>query len=321
MVVQAQYIPEAEILNAIAAGLSSDPKRLPSWLLYDQIGDKLFQDIMQLPEYYPTRCEHEILYAHKEDLVQYFTDGKKPFTLIELGAGDGTKTELVLEALLNANATFTYSPVDISANVLGELRSRLSTHHRDLEIQPIHASYQEALDRMPSSIRKVLLFLGANIGNMTVEEASDFIRSISSRMTKKDVMIIGFDLKKDPRIIHRAYDDTRGVTRDFNLNLLRRLNKTVGAQFDLSQFSHYPDYNPQNGTASSYLVSLKDQDVYISALNKTIHFSQWETIHTEISQKYDLLMIEKMLTSAGLEITDLFFDKDHYFCDVVTIKT
>ena len=320
MVIQTQYIPEAEVIQAIETGLSSDPKRLPSWLLYDQAGDKIFQEIMQLPEYYPTRCEFEILSAHKEDLVRYFIEGKKPFTLVELGAGDGTKTEILLTALSNANAAFTYSPVDISGNVLGELRSRLSVRHPDLEIQPIHASYEEALDHMPSSRRKVLLFLGANIGNMSVDEASDFIKSTSGRMAKRDVMLIGFDLKKDPRIIHRAYDDTRGVTRDFNLNLLKRLNKTLGAKFDLSQFSHYPDYNPQNGTASSYLVSLKDQDIHISALNKTIHFSQWETIHTEISQKYDLLMIEKMLTSAGLEITDLFFDKDHYFCDVVAIK-
>lgn len=275
---------------------------------------------MKLPEYYPTRCEYEILTTHKADLVHYFTEGKKPFTLIELGAGDGTKTELLLEALSNAHATFTYSPVDISSNVLGELSSRLSVRHPGLDLQPIHASYQDALEHLPSSTRKVLLFLGANIGNMTVEEASEFIKSTASRMAKRDVMVIGFDLKKDPRIIHRAYDDSRGVTRDFNLNLLTRLNKTLGAKFDLSQFSHYPDYNPQNGTASSYLVSMRDQDVHIAALNKTIHFSQWETIHTEISQKYDLLMIEKMLTNAGLDITDLFFDKDHYFCDVVAVK-
>jgi L-histidine Nalpha-methyltransferase len=320
MVVKAQYIPEAEIIQAVEQGLRGSPKRLPSWLLYDHLGDKLFQEIMRLPEYYPTRCEYEIVNTHKVDLARYFSEGRKPFTLIELGAGDGTKTEILLDVLLRSRTIFTYSPVDISRNALGGLSSRLSNRFPEIDLQPIHASYEEALIHLPAAMRKVVLFLGANIGNMSVQEASDFLVNISGRMAKRDLMVIGFDLRKDPRIIHRAYDDSQGVTREFNLNVLRRLNTTVNARFDLKQFDHYPDYNPETGTASSYLVSLKDQDVLIGRLNQTIHFSQWETIHTEISQKYDLLTIEKMLTAADLEITDLFFDKDHYFCDVVAIK-
>lgn len=289
-------------------------------MLYDQAGDKLFQQIMRLPEYYPTSCEYEILQSHKQDLAHYFTEGRDHFTLIELGAGDGTKTELLLDELSKLNTSFTYSPVDISNHVLGELSLRLSNRHPYLDLQPIHASYDDALQFVHESKRKVLLFLGANIGNMSVQEASGFLTRISKHMAKRDAMVIGFDLKKNPRIIHRAYDDASGVTRAFNLNVLKRLNSTIGATFDLSQFDHYPEYNPQTGTASSYLVSLKDQDVFIRALNRTIHFTQWETIHTEISQKYDLLTIENILTHADLEITDLFFDKNHYFCDVVAIK-
>lgn len=320
MVIQTHYIPQAEVIQAVAEGLTGDPKKLPSWMLYDEAGDKLFQEIMRLPEYYPTRCEFEILEAHKEDLARYFEEGRNPFTLIELGAGDGTKTDLLLDTLTRTNAKFTYSPVDISKHVLEELTSRMVSRHRDLEIRPLHASYDEALSLLPPTQKKVLMFLGANIGNMTIDEAQEFLIATSRRLSKRDVMLIGFDLKKDPRIIHRAYDDPSGVTRNFNLNILKRLNGTVGAQFDLTQFDHYADYNPETGTAASYLISLKDQNVAIKTLGKTIHFSQWETIHTEISQKYDLLMIERLLTHAGFEITDLFFDKDHYFCDVVAIK-
>lgn len=320
MVIQTQYIPEAELIEAVAKGLSAERKSLPSWMLYDETGDKLFQEIMRLPEYYPTRCEFEILNTHKEDLARYFNEGRAPFTIIELGAGDGTKTDLLLDALMQLNASFTYSPVDISRHVLDELASRVSSRHFGLDIRPLHASYDEALSLLPPAKKKVLLFLGANIGNMTIQEAQQFLKVTSSRLSKRDVVMIGFDLKKDPRVIHQAYDDSRGVTRDFNLNILKRLNRTAGAQFDVSHFNHYAVYNPETGTAASYLVSLKDQDVAIKALGKTIHFGQWETIHTEISQKYDLLMIEKMLTSVGLEITDLFFDKNHFFCDVVAIK-
>jgi uncharacterized SAM-dependent methyltransferase len=203
---------------------------------------------------------------------------------------------------------------------LDKLSSHLKLTHHDLDVHPLNAGYNEPLNQLPVSKKKVLLFLGANIGNMTLNEASEFLDYASSRMEKKDIMLIGFDLKKDPKIIHRAYDDKEGITRELNLNLLKRLNNTVGAKFDLSQFDHYPNYNPETGTASSYLISLRDQDVFIGALNRAIHFTQWETIHTEISQKYDLLIIEKMLTGAGLEIVDLFFDKDHYFCDVVATK-
>jgi L-histidine Nalpha-methyltransferase len=318
--VQTKSIMESDEALAVEQGLSANPKHLPGWMLYDPQGHILFQKIMELAEYYPTRCETEILMGHKDELARYFIDTGKPFDLIELGAGDGTKTELLLQSLIELDAKFTYKPVDISESVLHELNLRMTTAHHGLRVKPIHATYEEAFENLSTAKRKVLLFLGANIGNMTLEEASDFLTATSRRLSERDMMVIGFDLKKDPRIIHAAYDDQLGVTRDFNLNILKRLNRTLDAQFDLKQFEHYADYNPQSGVASSYLVSLKDQDVLIKALGKTIHFSQWEAIHTEVSQKYDLLMIEQMLTDAGLEITDLFFDKEHFFCDVVAIK-
>jgi L-histidine Nalpha-methyltransferase len=320
-VVQTHYIPESEALQAINEGLSREPKTLPSWMLYDQSGDRLFEQIMQLPEYYPTRCEYEIINRYKVDLAKYFVDSRKPFSLIELGAGNGLKTEILLRTLLGIHANFTYVPIDVSSSALIALSSRLLSNYESLDIKTLNADYDEALDSMPAYNKKVLLFLGANIGNMRIDEASEFLTKIATRFSKKDVLVVGFDLKKDPRVIEAAYNDSAGITREFNLNILKRLNATMKADFNLQQFEHYPEYNPETGTASSYLVSLKDQNVHVGAIGKTFHFGQWETIHTEISQKYDLLMIDKMLNDAGFEIADLFFDKAHYFCDVVAVKT
>jgi L-histidine Nalpha-methyltransferase len=307
-------------LEAVTLGLNNFPKKLPSWMLYDERGDKLFEQIMRLPEYYPTRCELEIINKHKDELAQYFTPSRKPFHLMELGAGNGLKSELLLQSLIKMDANFTYVPVDISSSILVELSSRMLDAFPHLKIKPVNSTYHEAIENLSTTIRNVLLFLGANIGNMSLPEASAFIAETSTHLHPNDLFVIGFDLKKDPNLIHAAYNDRSGITREFNLNLLTRLNKTMGARFDLTQFEHYPTYNPESGTASSYLVSLKDQDVYIGALEKTFHFTQWETIHTEISQKYDLLMIDQLLADSGLEIVDLFFDKDHLFCDVVAMK-
>jgi L-histidine N-alpha-methyltransferase len=303
--------------NAIAKGLSEEPKRLPSWLFYDETGDKLFQKIMCSPEYYLTRCEFEILSRHKEELLHYFSSPGKSFQLIELGAGDGRKTEILLRHFLQQHAAFTYVPIDISATILSELTSRLKHSLPLLEIHAVNNDYFESLAHLSGYEKKVLLFLGANIGNFIPAEAKVFLEEIARTLHEKDLALIGIDLKKSPRIIAKAYDDAQGITREFNLNLLKRLNNEFGGQFNLHDFEHYPYYDPKTGAAKSYLVSLKDQNVYIEALGETFRFSQWETIETEISQKYDMFTMEKLLSDAGLEIIDLFFDSHQYFCDVL----
>jgi dimethylhistidine N-methyltransferase len=310
-----------EISKAVAEGLSTDPKVLPSWLFYNEAGDRLFQQIMELPEYYPTRCEYEILKNHKEDLLRYFGDHGQLFQLIEFGAGDGRKTELLLKYLTLHDVKFTYRPVDISASVVDHLTYRLRRNLPALDIQPIVKEYFAALDELHREVRKVILFLGANIGNFTLPETETFLTETANRLSPDDLFLIGFDLKKDPRVITSAYDDRAGITKEFNLNMLKRLNHELGAQFDIACFDHFPVYNPETGRAESFLVSLKDQDVYIESLRKSFHFTHWETIHTEVSQKYDLLMMENMLSRSGFEIVDLFFDNDHYFCDVLVKKT
>lgn len=303
---------------AVSEGLSLPGKKLPSWLFYDQNGDRLFQQIMRMPEYYPTRCEYDILQHYKEELLRHFSDKERSFQLIELGAGDGLKTEVLLDHFIDRNIPFTYVPIDISANVLEVLSSRLRSRFPDLQIRPLNKNYDEALISLRDiGEKKVILFMGANIGNFSIPEATQFLKKITLHLAPRDLLLIGFDLKKDPRIIQEAYDDPHGLTRRFNLNILERLNREVGADFNLDNFSHYPYFEPATGTTKSFLISMKDQSVHVEALGRSFHFDIWESIQTEVSQKYDMTMIEKLAALTGLKIADVFYDSRRYFCDVL----
>lgn len=317
-----RYTVDSAIIEAVDQGLSSTPKSLPSWLFYDEAGDELFQSIMTLPEYYPTRCEHEILEENKRSIANYFAYDHSAFDLIELGAGDAMKTKVLLRQLTASNMEFTYSPVDVSESVLAELQQKLLIEIPELRVHPLVGRYEEAFDRFLSEYsRKVILFLGANIGNYSLHDAQMFLSRLAVTMGVHDLLFIGFDLKKDPRVIQRAYDDTSGVTANFNLNLLRRLNTELGADFKAEQFQHYPSYDPVSGAARSYLVSRIDQEVTIGLLHKKFQFKAWEPVYTEISQKYDDEMITSLSKNAGLEIVDQFTDSRHYFCNVLLRKT
>lgn len=311
----------SEVAKAIEAGMSQKPKRLPSWFFYDQTGDQIFQSIMAAPEYYLTRCEYEILESNKDILERIFTDPSKSFNLIELGAGDGFKTAVLLEHFSKNNTRFIYTPIDVSASVLKALELRLRERIPNLIVRPNNNRYEDALQTLEhDQSRKVFLFLGANIGNFTTEDAINFVRRISSVMTAGDQLLIGFDLKKDPRLIQRAYDDAHGITKDFNMNLLVRLNRELGADFKMDNFCHFPCYNPETGQNKSYLVSKVMQDVYFESVDKSFHFDAWEVIHTEISQKYDEEMINTVAAETGLRIVKYFYDSKKYFCDVLLSK-
>lgn len=306
------------VIAAVARGLGGKPKRLPSWLFYDKTGDALFQQIMRMPEYYPTRCEYDILDRHKDDLLRHFTPQAGPFRLIELGAGDGLKTEILLKYFLDIGASFTYFPIDISANVLEQLSAWLLQRYPSLKIQPLNKKYEDALAGIRTEEgRKVLLFMGANIGNFSVSNAVDFMKKIAAHLAPGDMLLVGIDLKKDPRIIQEAYDDPRGLTRAFNLNLLTRLNRELGARFITGNFSHYPFYDPESGSMKSFLISMEEQSVRIDALRRSVHFDLWESVQTEVSQKYDMTMIRKLLRMSGLKAVEFYFDRDRYFCDVL----
>ena len=306
------------VAEAVAKGLGGARKTLPSWLFYDEAGDRIFQQIMRMPEYYPTRCEYDILQSYKEALLAYFIDKTGAFKLIELGAGDGLKTEILLRQFIANNTPFTYFPIDISSNALKILSTRLTAQFPQLRISPLNKTYEEALtDLHDDGDKKVILFMGANIGNFTIPDAIRFLKQLALPLRENDLLLIGFDLKKDPRIIQDAYDDPRGLTESFNRNILERLNRELGARFNQQDFSHYPYYDPETGTTKSYLISMKEQVVDIEALERSYHFASWETIQTETSQKYDLPMIGKMMALTGLKIVDVLYDKEKYFCDIL----
>jgi L-histidine Nalpha-methyltransferase len=316
-----QYTLDTTILKAVYEGLSKDPKSLPSWMFYDETGNKLFQAIMQMPEYYPTKCEYEILQNYKSSILDYFHYDEDIFQLIELGAGDGIKTQILLEHFVEENVSFRYVPVDVSETVLQQLRTRIKRKLPALEISPRALKYEDAFPvHGNGKMRNVILFLGANIGNYTLDEAHKFLMHLNQHMQNTDLLFIGFDLKKDPRVIQLAYDDPNGITKSFNLNLLRRINHELGADFHLADFSHCPLYDPLTGEAKSYLVSLKKQQVYIDALHRFFSFDAWETIHTEVSQKYSLKMIEALASKSGFEIVQIFSDRRKYFADVLLRK-
>ncbi len=300
-------------------GLSATPKRLSSKYFYDEIGDKLFQRIMSLDDYYLTRSEYEILSNSKKELLTIFSAKNTPFNVIEFGAGDGYKTKVLLKHFLAQKADFKYLPIDISGNVLEILETALKKELPDLKVKGIQNEYFKALDQFDKSDeRNVVLFLGSNIGNFTGDQATAFLQGLYNSLKEGDILLIGFDLKKNPGVILNAYNDREGVTRDFNLNLLNRINHELGGNFNIDKFKHHPIYNPLTGTTTSFLVSTEQQTVKI--MDEVIHFDAWEAVHMEISQKYDLKAIEKLAKDAGFKVVDNFYDEKKYFVDAVWQK-
>jgi len=300
-------------------GLTSSPKYLMSKYFYDEEGDHLFNEIMNLEEYYLTNCEFEILSAHKSELLELFNHTINGFQLIEFGAGDGYKTKILLNSFLKEKAKFKYIPIDISQNVLDILRDDLAKNLPELQVETLNEEYFKALKKLnlAGNSRKIVLFLGANIGNFNASQTSDFLTKLSYNLHEKDLLMIGFDLKKDPKIIQSAYDDPLGITRDFNLNLLSRINRELGGHFDITKFIHHPVYDPISGEMQSFLLSAEEQEVCIDALNAKIHFYAWEPIHTEMSKKYDLKEIEDLAVATGFKPKRHFFDARNYFVDSV----
>lgn len=309
---------DLEFAQDVITGLQQQPKKLASKYFYDGAGSRLFQQIMDLPEYYLTRTEFKILEEQKAEITSFFNPNSF-FHLVELGAGDGLKTKILLRQLLENNVNFEYVPVDISEDALNQLQDSLKQELPNLKTEAFAGDYFKALKWLQKnkSDRKVVLFLGSNIGNF--EDGGDFafLEQIRQNLNPGDQLLMGFDLQKDPRVIRQAYDDAAGVTAAFNLNLLHRMNRELGADFNLENFEHFTDYDPLTGTIKSYLVSKIAQTITFSVLNHTVSFAAWEAIHTENSHKYSLPQIEQMGQQVGLKVTQLFTDEKHYFADVL----
>ena len=297
-------------------GLKASQKYLSSKYFYDEAGDKIFQQIMASPEYYLTRCEMEIM-QHQSGAMATLFDGE-PFDLVELGPGDATKSWHLLRELLRTKTHFTYYPIDISSNVIGWLEDKLPVSLPGLQMQGLNGEYMDRMQYVEqiSHRRKIVLFMGANIGNMNIQQATFFCRQLHDRMRPGDLLLIGFDLKKDPGTILAAYNDRQGVTSSFNLNLLKRINRELHADFDIDQFAHYPVYDPGTGACKSYLISRVAQDVHIGE-DEVISFSENEAIFMEISQKYSLQETYYLARQAGFSPVHEFYDSKKMFADIL----
>ncbi len=300
-------------------GLSSSPKHLSSKYFYDAIGDDLFVKITQMPEYYLTKAENEIFDLQVDDIIKAMDIEDIPVEIIELGAGDGHKAVQFLQPLKD-HAHLTFIPVDISMNALVSVEDRFQDELPEIDIQSEQGEYFAAIKELNGHRKKVVLFLGSNIGNLSEDEANDFMSQLSDSLNPGDKVLLGVDLKKSPEVILPAYDDKDGITRDFNLNLLRRINNELGGNFDLDQFSHDPEYDMLKGEAKSYLTSLTDQEVNIEELNRKFKFQKGEKIHTEISQKYDDEKVKRILCDSGMRIQQVFKDSRQYFADYLIEK-
>ena len=276
-------------------GLNSNPKCLSSKYFYDQVGDQIFQQIMDAEEYYLTNSEMEIMTMQTAQLAEAIALNGYPFDLIELGAGDATKSIHLLQQLINDEVDFHYLPIDISKSVINNLIENLPNKLPKLKMHGLNGEYFEMLKEAAnfSNRRKVVLFMGANIGNMVPDEAIQFCQDLKNQLMDGDTLIIGFDLKKNPKQILAAYSDQKGITRSFNLNLLNRINKELGGNFNINDFDHYASYDPLSGACKSYLISLKEQEVTING--QAIFFAKNEPIYMEISQKYNLDEIEALM--------------------------
>ncbi|MGB6150711.1 MAG: L-histidine N(alpha)-methyltransferase [Pricia sp.] len=313
---------ETQFEKDVYKGLTDFPKHLSSQYFYDEIGDKLFQNIMNMPEYYLTDREFEILTENTAEIAELFAQENASFKLLELGAGDGKKTKVLLKHLSENNYTFKYQPIDISQNALDGLEKSLRAELPMVSVETRQGTYFETLKDInaENGIKKIILFLGSNIGNLLHPQAIEFLKSVQELMQKDDLLFVGFDMKKNPQTILDAYNDAAGITAAFNKNVLTRINRELEGNFDLDKFRHWEVYDPETGTAKSFLIANEAQTVHLKKLDLQIDFQAWETIHTEISQKYDDRTIAWLADKADLVVVTEFSDAENHYKDYVFRK-
>ena len=301
-----------EFAREVERGLTASPKRLPCRYFYDQQGSRLFEEICALPEYYLTRAERQILQERADEIAALFAE---EVALVELGSGSAAKTRLLIEAFLHRHASLRYVPIDISPTILETSSLALLQAYPRLEIVAVAAEYREGLVRLQveSGRPKLILWLGSNVGNLDRPEAARFLRRVRETMTERDRLLVGIDLRKERAVLEAAYDDARGVTARFNLNLLARINQELGGRFDLTRFRHRAVYNEPMGRVEIYLDSLQTQRVRIEGLDLDVSFDAGEPIHTENSYKYSIEEIAALAQAAGLALERQWFDAERRF--------
>jgi L-histidine Nalpha-methyltransferase len=311
-------IAEARISERVAAavreGLASSPKRLPPWLFYDEAGSRLFDQITEIPEYYLTRTERAILTADAGAMIARAAAGER-LRITELGAGSADKTRLLLAAAVRRQGPVIYEPVDVSATALAEAQDRLEREIPEVMVAPQVMDYTAglALEQPAPGERRLVLYIGSSIGNFEPEEAAQILRGVRAALRPGDALLLGVDLVKSPDILLAAYDDAEGVTASFNGNLLVRINREFGADFDTNAFAHRAVWNATASRMEIYLKSCAAQTVRIPALDMTVDFGRCECIHTENSYKYQPGQAESMLLDAGFTPNATWNDRRGWF--------
>ena len=308
----------ASFAKAVYQGLTNQPKELYSKFIYDDEGSRLFERIMNLPEYYPTQCEKAVFQNNKTTIAKWLEDGKS-YNVVELGAGNGEKTSILLNHFLEQKKAFQFWPLDISELAISRLKTRFSQELPDLDFQGLVGDYFEGLEYLnyQSNIQNFVLFLGSNVGNFPPDFRDEFLHKLRSSLKTGDQVLIGIDLKKDPAIINKAYNDHEGVTEAFNFNLLHRINRELDGNFDTDKFQFYAAYNAFQGGLHSSLVAKEPQSVYIGLLDETFEFDAWEAIHTESSYKYSFHEIKQIGDKAGFMEKEIFTDDSCYYANVL----
>jgi L-histidine Nalpha-methyltransferase len=321
------------VAAAVREGLGAFPKKLPPWLFYDRAGSRLFDEITERPEYYLTRTERTILAQHAATMIERAADGRQ-LRITELGAGSAEKTRLLLMAAVAKQGSVTYEPLDVSASALELAKRGIESDIPQVTVRPKVMDYMQdnrrsarrlylahrrnehgALDfePLPAGERRLVLYIGSSIGNFEPREAQRILCRVRAGLRKGDAMLLGVDLVKDTSTLLAAYDDFAGVTADFNLNMLARLNRELGAEFTMDSFEHRAVWNESESRIEMHLESRVAQKVLIAALETEVSFEQAETIHTECSYKYAPGQAEAMLRDAGFAQTESWTDEKSWF--------
>lgn len=288
-------IQRDRMLSDVADGLGREQKELSPKYFYDERGSELFEEITLLPEYYPTEAERNLL----RDIAPALIEELAPATLIELGAGSASKTRVILDAMSAAGTGRAYLPIDVSADFLTDVAEQLKSEYPALEIQPVVADITADYTLPARTSPTLFAFLGSTLGNFGREEAVSILSHLSRQMLAQDSFLLGVDLRKEISTLEAAYNDSRGVTAEFNLNVLRVLNTELGADFDPGTFRHRAFYDAQHQRIEMHLHSLRNQTVSIPGIGDVI-FAEGESIRTEVSYKYDRESIAELFQSAGL---------------------
>jgi len=296
----------------VRSGLSRAPRSVPCCWFYDDEGSRLFDRICDLPEYYLTRCEREILEAHAADILGR---AGRPRTLVELGCGSAAKTGLLLDVLAREPGPMRYVAVDIACEALRDASLRLLERYPGLEVRALATEYHEGLDRIHehSQPPRLFLWMGSNVGNFHRAEAADFLGEVRECMADSDALLLGVDMRKDAAVLRSAYNDAEGVTARFNLNVLDRINQHLGGDFDRDAFDHRADWNDADGRIEMYLVSRKRQRVAIRGLDLDVELEAGERIHTENSYKYSQEELGALSAGCGLRLAHQWTDARGWF--------